>query len=72
MRMSNRPISFNEISADQRGDISALYGSGETRERDILREGDSDRKDRESWPEGGSGSQLLAAGLSGALRLRLI
>ncbi|KAF3586271.1 hypothetical protein F2Q69_00029727 [Brassica cretica] len=49
-------------SAGMRGDISALYGSGETRERDILREGDSDRKDRESWPEGGSGSQLLAAG----------
>ncbi|KAF3586281.1 hypothetical protein F2Q69_00029728 [Brassica cretica] len=49
-------------SAGMRGDISALYGSGETRERDILRESDSDRKDRESWPEGGSGSQLLAAG----------
>uniref|UniRef100_A0A0D3CG03 7-dehydrocholesterol reductase n=1 Tax=Brassica oleracea var. oleracea TaxID=109376 RepID=A0A0D3CG03_BRAOL len=71
VRLSNRPVSFNEISADQRRDISALYGSGETRERDILREGDSDRKDRESWPEGGSGTQLMA-GLSGALRLRLI
>ncbi|KAF3591080.1 hypothetical protein DY000_02021592 [Brassica cretica] len=35
---------------------------GQTREREIPREGDSDRKDRESWPEGGSGSQLLAAG----------
>ncbi|KAF2556091.1 hypothetical protein F2Q68_00015907 [Brassica cretica] len=62
VRLSNRPVSFNEISADQRGDIPALYGSGETRERDIPREGDSDRKDRESWPEGGPGSQLLAAG----------
>ncbi|KAF3494969.1 hypothetical protein DY000_02052264 [Brassica cretica] len=61
VRLSNRPVSFNEISADQRGDIPALYGSGETRERDIPREGDSDRKDRESWPEGGPGSQLLAA-----------
>ncbi|KAF2554005.1 hypothetical protein F2Q68_00035654 [Brassica cretica] len=48
------------------------YGRTDEREREIPRQVDSGRKDRESWPESGSGSQLLAAGLSGALRLRLI